>query len=139
MSAVTLDFTSLPNENPYTLPTEWLSVGQLPFQISSGAITGTGAANSIIVYDRVPTGLLTSSVVLGTISSSESRGVAFCSSAGNGYQLLVRSTDARLFKVAAQLKFRSQVSTSVDNVIWGHNKLQRSHLSTLETKGAEII
>lgn len=135
MSAVTLDFTSLPNENPYTLPTEWLSVGQLPFQISSGAITGTGVTNSIIVYDRVPTGLLTSSVVLGTISSSSSRGVAFCSSAGNGYQLLVRSTDARLFKVAA-----GELGAQVGSTYTGTFAINDVVLGTLDaTTGAFVF
>lgn len=127
MSAVTLDFTSLPNENPYTLPTEWLSVGQLPFRISSGVITGTGAANSIIVYDRVPTGLLTSSVVLGTMAT-ESLGIAFCSSAGTGYQLLLRSFDARLFKVVAGV-----LGSQVGSTYSGTFALNDVVLGTLDT------
>jgi len=101
MAAINLDFTGLPDANPYSPPANWLSVGQTAARIFGGIWTSPNDTNAIWIYDVAPTGLLTSEVKLGAINSWDSRGNAFCNSSGNGYLLLIRSTDARLFKVAA--------------------------------------
>ncbi len=100
MSSVNIDFTVLSNVNPYVPPPDWLSVGQVQARILGNVFVSTAASNAVYIYDRTPTGLLTSSIVLGSLGS-DSLGIAFCSSAGTGYQLLLRSYDARLFKVVA--------------------------------------
>lgn len=101
MTAVTLNFTALPDTSPYSPPTDWLSVGQIPARIFGGAWTSTGSTNTIWIYDKVPLDIVSSEALIGTINSSDSRGPASVNSSGNGYILLVRSTDARLFLVNA--------------------------------------
>jgi hypothetical protein len=97
MSTITIDFTALADVNPYVPPTDWLSVGQVQPRIFASAFVSSSTSNAIVIYNKVPTGLLTSSLVLGTINSSEGRGIAFCDASGNGYLLIIRSIDARLF------------------------------------------
>jgi len=101
MSTVTLDFTGLPDQTPYNPPTDWISVGQNAAAIFSGALTGAAGNNTIWIYNKGQTGLLTSEVTFGTINSSESRGISFCNASGDGYIMLIRSVDARLFTCAA--------------------------------------
>jgi len=124
MSTVLLDFTILANISVYPTPADWLSVGQTTSKISGGAWASNGSTNAILIYNKIPTGLLTSSVVLGTISASESRGIAFCDANGNGYLLLVRSTDARLFLsnagvLGAQVGATYSGTFAIDDVVLG--------------------
>lgn len=127
MSSVNIDFTVLSNVNPYVPPTDWLSVGQVQARILAGAFVSTAVSNAVYIYDRAPTGLLTSSVVLGSIGS-DSLGIAFCSSAGTGYQLLLRSYDARLFKVVAGV-----LGSQVGSTYSGTFALNDVVLGTLDT------
>jgi len=99
MATITLDFTGIADTNPYSPPADWLSVGQVAARIFGSAWSSTGSTNTIWIYDKAPTGIITSDVTVGAINSSDSRGPASVNSSGNGYILLVRSTDARLFLV----------------------------------------
>ena len=127
MSSVSLDFTVMGAVNPYNPPTDWLSVGQVLGRIFNNTFVSTATSNAVYVYDKVPIGLLTSSIVLGSITS-ESLGIAFVSSSGNGYQLLLRSTDARLFKVSGGV-----LSTQVGSTYTGTFALNDVVLGTLDT------
>lgn len=127
MSSVNIDFTALSDVNPYVPPPDWLSVGQVQARILGNVFVSTAASNAVYIYDRTPTGLLTSSIVLGSLGS-DSLGIAFCSSAGTGYQLLLRSYDARLFKVVAGV-----LGSQVGSTYTGTFALNDVVLGTLNT------
>lgn len=134
MATITLDFTGIADTNPYSPPSDWLSVGQVAARIFGSAWTSTGSTNTIWIYNKAPTGILTSEITIGTINSSDSRGIAFCDNSGNGYVLLVRSIDARLFKVAAGV-----LGTQVGGTYSGTFALNDGVKGTLDTATGGFI
>ena len=106
MADVLLDFTPLSDVNPY-VNASWIKpTGSIDGKIVSGRFVSSNVTNAIYLYDGTPTPIaneITVNVVIGefTGDASASRGSAIMASNGDGYFILIRSTDLRVYKTTA--------------------------------------
>jgi len=105
MPDFTFSYTALADVNPYTSTSFSRPTGSANARITSGRFVSVDATNAVQLYNTAPlqSAEIACTVVIGefTGDASASRGAAIMADNGDGYFILIRSTDLRVYRTTA--------------------------------------
>lgn len=144
MANLTINLTG-DNKSPYEVLKNFAyTTGSLNGRTFTNAYVSTGTGTAAVIYTpSSSTAVLLGSVVYGPASGSDASGLVCCAANGNGYQVLIRTTDVRIFRMTATNTGLTQIATfTVANAVGDVFELERT-LATgvmkVRRNGVDII